>query len=78
MDWIKGLAHIQKQFEDVLKTMGLEPVPTVGQSFDPTMHHAVKTVKQDGVTSGLILEELKPGWKFADRVLEPAQVTVAE
>lgn len=77
-DWVKGIAHIQKQFEDILKSLGIEPILTDGQPFDPHLHHAVHKIKQDGAASGTIVEELRSGFKLGDRVLEPAQVTVAE
>ncbi len=77
-DWVKGILHIQKQFEETLKTMGIEPIKTVGEHFDPNHHHAVSKKKQDGAASGTILEETKSGFMFDGRVLEPAQVIVAE
>lgn len=77
-EWVKGVRHIQKQFEDVLKGMGLEPIPTIGQLFDPNKHFAVHKVKHEGAAPGIILEELKPGWMMDDKIIEPAQVTVAE
>jgi molecular chaperone GrpE len=58
--------------------MGLELIPTVGQQFDPQRHHAISKVKQDGVKPGTIVEEIKSGFMAADRVLEPANVVVAE
>lgn len=77
-EWVKGITHIQKQFEDIIKSLGLEPIATYGQTFDPHLHHAVHKVKADGAVSGTIVEELRSGFKLGDRVLEPAQVTVAE
>lgn len=77
-EWVKGLLHIQKQFEDVLKQMGIEPIPTVGHDFDPNLHHAVQKVKKDDLPSGAIVAELGSGFKLAGRVLEPAKVVVAE
>lgn len=78
LDWVKGIIHIQKQFEDVLKQMNIIPIAALGQPFDPAKHHAVRKVKRDGVHSGTIVEEIKSGFMVDDKVLEPAQVTVAE
>lgn len=78
LDWVKGIEHIQKQFEDTLKSMGIAPITSIGQPFDPNLHHAVHKVKQDGAASGTIIEETKSGFMLGDRVLEPAQVIVAE
>lgn len=78
LEWVKGVAHIQRQFEEALKVMSITPIPTDGQPFDPNKHHAVSTVKKAGVASQTIIEELKTGFMVGDRVLEPAQVVVAE
>lgn len=77
-EWVKGVMHIQKQFEDTLKTMGIEPIKTVGESFDAHKHHAVSKVKKEDVASDTILEEVKSGFMLGDKVLTPAQVVVAE
>lgn len=77
-DWVKGLSHIQRQFEEALKAMNIIPIPTEGQPFDHDKHHAVSKLKQDGLASGTIIEEVKSGFMAGDRVLEPAQVVVAE
>lgn len=77
-EWVKGLQHIQKQFEDLLEKMGLEPIETIGKHFDPNLHHAVSKVQQPGVPSGQIVDELKSGFKAGDRILQPADVVVAE
>lgn len=78
VEWVKGIAHIQKQFEDTLKTMGITPIKTVGEPFDPNKHHAVQKVKADGAKSDTVVEETKSGFMLGDKVLEPAQVIVAE
>ncbi|MBI3573165.1 MAG: nucleotide exchange factor GrpE [Candidatus Kerfeldbacteria bacterium] len=77
-EWVKGIIHIQKQFEDTLKTMGIEPIQTVGEAFDAHKHHAVSKVKQEGVASDTVVEEVKSGFMLGDKVLTPAQVVVAE
>lgn len=78
LEWVTGVAHIQRQFEEALKAMNITPIATDGQPFDPLKHHAVSKIKKDGVASHTVVEELKTGFMVGDRVLEPAQVVVAE
>lgn len=78
LDWVKGIAHILRQFEEALKAMNISPIPTEGQPFDPAKHHAVSKVKKEGIKPDTIIEEVKTGFMAGDRVLEPAQVVVAE
>jgi molecular chaperone GrpE len=77
-EWVKGITHILRQFEEALKSMNITPIATVGQSFDHTKHHAVSKVKKEGMKPDTIIEEIKSGFMAGDRVLEPAQVVVAE
>jgi molecular chaperone GrpE len=78
LDWVKGLTHILRQFEEALKAMNITIVTTEGETFDHTKHHAISKVKKDGVATDTIIEEVKTGFMAGDRVLEPAQVVVAE
>ncbi|XOU94574.1 MAG: nucleotide exchange factor GrpE [Candidatus Kerfeldbacteria bacterium] len=77
-EWLKGIEHIKKQFADMLKRLGLEEIPTVGEKFDPELHEAVGTEKVEGKKSGEIVEEIKSGYKLYNKVLEPAKVKTAE
>ncbi len=68
---------LQKQTEDSLKKMGLEPIETVGQKFDPNLHDAVMQTKTEEYPEETIIRELQKGYKLADKVLRAALVDVA-
>jgi molecular chaperone GrpE len=78
VEWVKGVMHILRQFEEALKSMNISPIKTLGEAFDHTKHHAVSKVKKEGMKPDTIIEEIKSGFMAGDRVLEPAQVVVAE
>ncbi len=78
IEWVKGVTHIIRQFEEALKAMNITPIATVGQPFDHAKHHAISKLKQEGLKPDTIIEEVKSGFMAGDRVLEPAQVVVAE
>ena len=77
-EWVKGVMHILKSFDGTLQTFNITPIESVGKQFDPAKHHAISHVKQDGAASGTIIEEIKTGFTMGDKVIEPAQVVVAE
>lgn len=77
-EWVKGLEHIRRQFQDLLKRLNVEEVKTVGEPFNPEEHEAVGSEKRDGAAPDTILEEVKPGYRLAGRLLQPAKVKVAE
>lgn len=77
-DWVVGVGHIKKQMEDFLKSLGLEPIKTVGERFDHNLHEAVAFEKVEGKEDDIIIKEVKGGFKFYDKVLEPAKVVVVK
>lgn len=77
-EWLKGIEHIKNQFQALLKNIGIEEIKTVGEKFDPNFHEAVAKEKAEGKEVGIILEEIKSGYKMHDKVIEHAKVKVAE
>ena len=76
-DLRKGVELIRKQMEDTLLKMGLTPVSSVGQPFDPRLHEAIEVVETSDAKDNHVLEELQSGYKFKERLLRPAMVRVA-
>jgi molecular chaperone GrpE len=74
--WRTGIAMTQKSFLDVLKSQGVEPVPTVGQPFDPAIHEAILRAP-DPAPDGTVVEELQAGFRWRDRVIRAALVKVS-
>lgn len=77
-DWEKGVEAIYREFQNVLKSIGVEEIPTVGEKFDPSKHHAVGREKREGITPDTILTETRTGFTLKGKVLGPSQVIVAE
>src|SRR6267154_2076682 len=56
----------------------VEPIPTVGQVFDPAYHEVLSTVPATAETpANTIVTEVKAGYRINGRLLTPAQVIVA-
>jgi molecular chaperone GrpE len=73
----RGMELIYQRLADALKKLGLEPITTKGQKFDPHVHHAVDMVETGDVEEQTILDEYQPGYNFRGRLLRPAMVKVA-
>ena len=74
----QGLQMIWQQLEGFLRDQKVEPIQTVGQSFNPAYHEVVSTVPATVETpANVIVAEVKPGYCFEERLLAPAQVIVA-
>ncbi|HLG25908.1 MAG TPA: nucleotide exchange factor GrpE [Candidatus Gracilibacteria bacterium] len=72
-EWIKGTEQSMKQLQQITEKMGLKPIPTIGEKFNPLMHEALLTAPGE---KDKILEELEKGYMLGERVLKPARVKV--
>ena len=76
-DYAKGMEMIYQRFSEALKKTGLEPIESVGQTFDPHVHEAVERVETGEAPDGAVLDEHRRGYNFKGRLLRPAWVKVA-
>ena len=76
-EYVKGMELIYQRFYDGLKKLGLEPIISEGQAFDPHVHHAVDKVETEEAAPDTVLEEFQRGYNFKGRLLRPAMVKVA-
>jgi len=74
----EGMRMVLSQAEFWLQQEGLERVPTVGIPFDPSIHEAVARVEDLSKVDGTIVEEVRAGYRWADRLLRPASVVVVK
>jgi molecular chaperone GrpE len=57
--------------------LGAVRISVQGQPFDPRVAEAVDAVSvADAAQDGLVLQEVRPGWRIGDRILRPARVRV--
>ncbi len=73
-----GVAMIQNQFKAALVEAGLEELDATGKPFDPNWQEAVSHQESAAVAEGQVLQQLRKGYKFRDRLLRPATVVVAK
>lgn len=71
-----GVRITAQQFEAKMNSLGLTPIVSVGEVFNPEIHEAVELVACPPEQDGRVVEELQTGYKFGDRLLRPARVRV--
>jgi molecular chaperone GrpE len=71
------LRMLQWQMGEVLRAEGLNPVPTIGEAFNPYIHEAVEAIENSDKPDGTILEELRKGYTLGEETLRPARVKVS-
>ncbi|MGA2246944.1 MAG: nucleotide exchange factor GrpE [Verrucomicrobiota bacterium] len=73
-----GVRMIQRQLRSALVEAGLEEINAAGKPFDPNFHEAISQQESASVPEGHVLQQLRKGYKFKDRLLRPATVIVAK
>lgn len=72
-----GIILVNQQLNEVFVGMGIEPIKSVGETFDPNFHEAVATEETEEVPSHTVIDELLRGYKIGDKVIRAAMVKVA-
>jgi molecular chaperone GrpE len=76
-EFARGMELIYSRLFDQLKKLGLEPVETAGQKFDPNIHHAIEMTQTPDAEDQTILAEYQRGYRLRGRLVRPAMVKVA-
>lgn len=78
-NFFAGVEMIYRQLLDVLQQAGLEAIEDLGTEFNPELHEAMMQVKaEEGQDDNQVVEVLRKGYCFKDRVLRPSMVKVAK
>jgi molecular chaperone GrpE len=72
-----GVELIYRQLQDALVKIGVQPIVSLGQAFDPRVHEALEMVDTTEVPDHHVFDELQRGYKYKERLLRPAMVRVA-
>jgi molecular chaperone GrpE len=75
---VTGYTMSLQRLERALRQHGLEPVPAVGEPFDPERMEAVEAVTGTGEPAGRVLDEVRRGYLYNGRVFRFAHVRVAK
>lgn len=68
-----SLGAIHKRIAEI----GAVRLSVAGQAFDPRVAEAVDTVAvATADQDGMVVQEVRPGWRIGDRILRPARVRV--
>lgn len=71
-----GIELIVRQMEEILRSLGVQQVPTAQARFDPRMHEAIEMVERDDLPDQQVMEEVRRGYTLRERLLRPAMVRV--
>lgn len=71
-NWLDGIKHILKQFQEVLKNFGIEEIEALGKTLDTVTMEAV-----DG-NGDKVIKVLQNGYKLNGKVIKAAKVEMGQ
>lgn len=76
--FLDGIVLVNQQLNEVLAGMGVQPIASVGERFDPYYHEAVETEESDNFPPHTITAELLRGYRIDNKVIRPSMVKVSK
>jgi molecular chaperone GrpE len=76
--FFQGIVLVNQQLNEVLTGMGVSPVASVGERFDPHYHEAVAIEETEDYPPQTVSAELVRGYRVGDRVIRPSIVKVSK
>ena len=75
---IGGFKAVADQLNTITARIGLEKYGTDGEIFDPQIHEALMHDTSSDVAVATASKILQPGYKYKERILRPARVSVTD
>jgi molecular chaperone GrpE len=73
-----GFKAVAEQLNSITSRIGLEKYGAAGDAFDPQIHEALMHDEPSDVAVATAVKILQSGYKYKERVLRPARVSVTE
>ncbi len=74
---VQGMEMVLKKMQNVMVAEGVHAIEAEGRPFDPYRHDAVMEVETEEEPDGTVVEEVRRGYMYKDRVLRASVVKVA-
>lgn len=75
-EWVEGIRHIERHFQDSFRQFGIEIVDAMGKPFDPACMEAIGEIETE--KEGEVVEVKQAGYRIGEKCLRPAKVIVSK
>lgn len=75
--FFEGIVLVNQQLNEILAEMGVSPVASVGEHFDPHFHEAVATQETNEFSPNTITGEFLRGYRIGSKLIRAAMVKVS-
>lgn len=77
-EFVDGVKMIYKEFSRILKSEGLEPIPSIGLPLDVYKHEVFMQKVNDELPEDTVLEEIQKGYLLNSFVIRTSKVVVSQ
>ena len=71
-----GIGLVNQQVNEIFSGMGVQPIATVGETFDPNFHEAVAVEENPDIAPNTVTVEMLRGYRIGNRVIRHSMVKV--
>lgn len=74
----EGMRLLQHKLQTILKSKGLEPIESIGQTFDPNYHEAITEIAAGDDMKGKVVDSIERAYTMNDKIIRFAKVVVGK
>ena len=74
----QGVENTLRELNRTLEKFGLKAIEATGLPFDPAYHHAMSQVERADLEDKTVLEEMRKGYLYKEKVIRPSLVAVSK
>lgn len=74
---LDGVKMVKGKLQKLLESEGVKSIEAIGKPFDPRYHEAVFEVDTKDYPNGYVIEDIRCGYTYNDRILRASMVKVA-
>jgi len=74
---VEGVEMTLRELYRTLEKFGLKRIEAEGHPFNPEYHHAVSRVERDDMDENMVVEDMRQGFIYGDKVLRASMVSVS-
>lgn len=76
--YLLGFSMINTQIQQIMENYGVKKIDALNKPFNPSYHEAIETKVVEGVEPNTVVEVVREGYMFKDRIIRPSMVKVSE
>ena len=76
--FLENINIIEKDLVSIFAKNRITKINTKDHKFDPNLHQAMSESEDEKAETGIIVQEIQPGYMLGDRLLRPALVAVSK